>query len=319
MKFNSSHVCGLVTLTVWLALAAAPVRAGDIFIPTGPSNNIIAEYNTSGTLINPSLITTPDIGVVLTAGGNLFFLGDTISPPLPYSSFSQYTTAGAQVGTPWDTGVSAAPVEQTPFTASGNDLWEAAPDLEHVDTYFEWSMSGTLINTFPTTAIPVAFAVSGGNIFADFGTYVSEYTTSGTLVNPSLITGLQQSNSIAVSGSNILIDNATSGFFTGYISQYTTSGAPENLSLVTDLFGPSNIAIYGGNLFVESIFEEQQGGVSAIGEYTMSGTAVVAPLITNPTFGGGLGPFPFVVTPKPATWILAALGLLSLRLFRRRR
>ena len=86
---------------------------------------------------------------------------------------------------------------------------------------------------------------------------IGAYTTSGTVVNPSLIS-VSNPTSIAVSGSNLFVENGA----TGVISEYTTSGALVNASLVTGVFGPG-IAVSGSELFVTNY------GHGTVGEYAL--------------------------------------------------
>jgi len=101
---------------------------------------------------------------------------------------------------------------------------------------------------------------------------IGEYTTSGTPVNASLITGLTGPSGIAVSGSNLFVAN----FGNATIGEYTTSGTTVNASLITGLVEPSGIAVSGSNLFISYLV-----GTGGISEYTTSGTTVNVPLITG--------------------------------------
>lgn len=120
----------------------------------------------------------------------------------------------------------------------------------------------------------VATTGSGGSgdIFVTFqsGT-VGEYTTSGTPVNASLITGLGSATSIAASGGYLFITNS----WAGTIAKYTTSGALVNAALVSGLDTPWAIAVSGSDLFVASA----NGGT--IGEYTTAGAVVNENLISG--------------------------------------
>jgi hypothetical protein len=69
--------------------------------------------------------------------------------------------------------------------------------------------------------VPTGIAVSGADLFvanATTGT-IGEYTTSGTLVNAALITGLDNPSGIALSGSDLFVANANGS---GTIGEYTT-------------------------------------------------------------------------------------------------
>src|SRR5437773_1246306 len=78
---------------------------------------------------------------------------------------------------------------------------------------------------------------------------IGEYTTSGTTVNPSLVSGLGYPVGIATFGGNLFVTNFGSAG-TGTIGVYTTSGATVNASLVSGLNEPAGIATFGGLLYV---------------------------------------------------------------------
>jgi hypothetical protein len=126
------------------------------------------------------------------------------------------------------------------------------------------------------TALGTVFVVDRG-----FGTSegtIGAYTDSGATINASLITGLNEPLSVAVSGGFLYVTNSGNGT----IGKYTTSGATVNASLVTGLSNPQDIEISGGNLFVS------EAGNGRIGEYTTSGATVNASLITGLDYPIGL-------------------------------
>ena len=160
---------------------------------------------------------------------------------------------------------------------------------------------------------------------------ISEYTTSGTLVNPSLIPAINATG-IAVSGSNLFVTNiegtnASGG--SGTIGEYTTSGETVNASLVsqapiaTGLFVPIGIAVDGPNLFVADygsnlsgsnagdwISEYTTAGATVGGSFINSGNSVFVPgvIITGLSSVWSIA----IVVPEPSSMITAALGLLGL-------
>src|SRR6266550_2185804 len=75
---------------------------------------------------------------------------------------------------------------------------------------------------------------------------IAEYTNSGALVSPALISGLSYPQGIAVSGDKLFVAN----LLTGTISEFTTSGAVVNLALVPGLNAPGAIAVFGADLYV---------------------------------------------------------------------
>ena len=106
---------------------------------------------------------------------------------------------------------------------------------------------------------------------------IGEYTTSGTTVNASLVTGLSFPQGIAVSGGDLFVEN----FVGGTVGEYNaTTGAVINAALVTGLINPYGIAVSGGDLFVANYYN------ATVGEYTTSGATVNASLVT-----GLIGPY----------------------------
>jgi hypothetical protein len=173
---------------------------------------------------------------------------------------------------------------------------------------------------------------------------MSEYTTSGTTVNASLISGFSDPRGIAVLGSNLFVIN---NYNNGTIGEYTTSGTTINSTLarlgtMQSPGSPSAIAVNDSDIFVA---DQSRGTVS---EFTLSGTLVSASLITglttpeamtlsgddlfigqgNSTIGEyttsgatvnaslitGILPTAIVVVPEPsAIGLLAAASLLAYR------
>jgi hypothetical protein len=112
---------------------------------------------------------------------------------------------------------------------------------------------------------------------------IGEYTTTGSVVNPSLVSGLTYNFGIAVSGSNLFVANTNQINGDHIIGEYSTSGGVVNASLVSGLnSNPYGIAVSGPNLFV--VTYGNNGGTygAGVGEYTTSGAVV------NPSLVSGL-------------------------------
>jgi hypothetical protein len=312
MKISLLRAALRAILNGAILLCAAPSIAAEILVAQGYS---IGAYSTSGTAINTSLITgltAPGVNnVPIVASGNDVFIengpfGETIG---------EYTTAGATVNAAL---VSAYTLEDPgPIAVAGNDLWSIGLNSQFQQAIVEWNMSGTDIGSIPLApagGLPINITVSGGDVFADFGTTISEWTTSGALVNASLITvtGSSFIEGMAVSGSDIFLTNLVTGEQSAgvdWVSEYTTSGTLVNASLISGLVLPEEIAVYGGNLYVASPLPSS-GLAFNIGEYTTSGTTVNPSVLTLPEN------YPtdneaFVIVPEPASWVLAVFGLLS--------
>ena len=69
----------------------------------------------------------------------------------------------------------------------------------------EFSLSGQFMGYLPDSAGATAFAVSGNDMYVSFGSHIAEYTTSGQLLNPSVVSGLSYVAGIAVFTFNWLI------------------------------------------------------------------------------------------------------------------
>ncbi len=95
---------------------------------------------------------------------------------------------------------------------------------------------------------------------------VGEYTISGGTVNPSLVSGLDYPQGVAVSGSNLFVTNR----YGDTVGEYTTSGKTVDAALISGLSSPVGIAVSGSDVFVTN------PSIGTIGEYTTSGGTVNA-------------------------------------------
>ena len=128
--------------------------------------------------------------------------------------------------------------------------------------------------------------VSGQILVANYdGGTIAEYSTFGTLVNPALISGLNQPVRIAVFGDDVYVVNSGSGT----VGKYTTAGATVDAALITGLNRPFAIAVSedGAHLFVANNNDLTEGS-GTIGKYTTSGTLVNAAFIVGLTEVGGI-------------------------------
>ena len=115
-------------------------------------------------------------------------------------------------------------------------------------------------------------ATDGTNLYVADWTLgvIGEYTTSGGIVNPSLISGLTNPSAMAVSGTNLFVGDYNR------IGKYSTSGMMVNANLITSFIQSAwGLAVIGTNLFASSIY----GGT--IGKFTTDGATVNATLISG--------------------------------------
>jgi hypothetical protein len=305
----------IMALGVSLGAAVIPATAlgaaSEIFV-TNLGSDTIGEYTTSGATVNADLISHASPFAIAVSGSDLFFVsGDGVH---------EYTTSGTLVNVfTLGSGTGDLP-DQGAIVVSGSTLFAANTNDAKIN---EYTTSGTAVNASLVSDSQMStspgLALSGSDLFVAQVTTIGEYTTSGATVNAALVSGLNGATGIAVSGSDLFVENHN-----GVIGEYTTSGAVVNADLITlsnpggptaGGADPTAIAVSGSDLFIA------YGGLyGAIGEFTTSGATVNAELVSglnNPVgiaieaAAGGTGGTPAVPLP-PAAWSgLALLGGLA--------
>jgi hypothetical protein len=128
-------------------------------------------------------------------------------------------------------------------------------------------------------------AISGGKIYvANYGNgTIGEFDAkTGAVINPALVTGLEDPTGIAVSGDKLFVvyrNVPADQTGSGNVGEYTTSGETVNATLVKGLVSPWAIAVSGGNIFVAQ--DGLRANAGLVGEYTTAGATVNASLITG--------------------------------------
>jgi len=120
--------------------------------------------------------------------------------------------------------------------------------------------------------VGAAAGVARGQIFvSDWSSgKVGEWTTSGSSVNSSLITGLSEPNGIAASGGYLYVVNKQANT----IGKYTMSGQVVDASFITGLSGPTQLIASGTSLYVMNTSN------TTIGKYSTAGQTVSSAFIT---------------------------------------
>ena len=118
-------------------------------------------------------------------------------------------------------------------------------------------------------------------IFVSSSDMVSEYNFDGTLVNASLITGLNAPFGLALSGNSLYVVN----FVNGSVGEYdATSGVAINATLITGLSqAPTVLAVSGSNLYVVNSLP---GGVALYNATT--GASINPSFITGLSYPAGI-------------------------------
>jgi hypothetical protein len=119
----------------------------------------------------------------------------------------------------------------------------------------------------------VGIAVSGSDLYvADFSSgTVGQYTTSGTTINPSLITPSGRAYNLAVSGTSLFVISPEAET----VYNYTTSGDFVTSWQVTNSSYPTGLAVSGSDVFVTDF------GSKTVREYTTTGAIVNNALISG--------------------------------------
>lgn len=175
----------------------------------------------------------------------------------------------------------------------------------------KYDTSGHLITTSFTAAkfdtYRLAVSSDGSHLFVAGADSIGEYdTTTGTTINDTFITGLDNPYAISISGSKIYVANFGNGT-NGSIGEYTSDGTPINTALITGLTQLYDVADYGGKLFTVDYID------GLVGEYDDTSGASI-----NPSFITGLsGPLAIVAVPEPATWTLLTIAAILLSVRRR--
>jgi flagellar basal body rod protein FlgG len=200
------------------------VIGNDMFVVNQYSGSV-AEYTTSGSLVNGSLISSGlnNPWGLSSSGGNLYVANQATSVIDEYNTSGSLLNAVTTTGTPPDS------------AESGGDIFIPSP----VSGVSEYNSSGTLVNSFPTAPSIFDMAILGNDIFipSNVNGTIGEYTLSGQVINATLITGLDAPEGLAITGNDLYVVNDNK------VGEYTLSGQTINSSLITGLNGASYIDV----------------------------------------------------------------------------
>ena len=211
---------------------------------------------------------------------NVAQLTQTLSSIVFAPTITSSATASGLLGSAFSYQISATN-SPTSFGVSGNFI----PNLSFNPTTGILSGTLTAVGTYTLTVsannsggtgsqiITLVVTNTGPDLFAVNGNgfTIGGFTTSGSVINPAYITGLNGGNTLAIGGNFLYVAN----FYTHTISKYTTSGTLVNASLITGLGATFGIAVSGSNLYVANVT------TNTIDQYTTSGGLVKKGLITG--------------------------------------
>jgi len=195
-------------------------------------SNCVAEYSTSGKLLNPSFITGLTFPECMAISGTNLFVGQL-------NGIAEYTTSGQLVNSSLITGIQ----QPLGIAISGTNMF-VAQENSFVFSVGEYTTSGQTINDGLITGFldqPTDLVVSGTNLFIVTRQGVALCSTSGDLISGQYIfTGITAG--IALMGTNLFVSDAR----LQTISEFTTDAARVHVPLVTGVVEPYHFAIGNG-------------------------------------------------------------------------
>ena len=250
---------------------------GQIFVTTG-SDGIgrVSEYTTSGATINASLVTGRNLSPGIAVSGSTLFVTDNSAGTVAAYTTSGATLNTALISglsTPW--GIEASG-DKLYVVSGGNRVVGTIGEYTTSGAIVNASLvsgltnpegialsgsnlfvvyAGNHIGKYTTAGGPAhaplisgngfqfwrGIAVSGDKLFVtdvNAGT-ISEFTTSGAIVNATLVSGLNRPSDIEVFGGHLFVTNS----LTGSIGEYTMTGEVVNASLIAKSGSTYGIAI----------------------------------------------------------------------------
>jgi len=276
-------VCGL--------LAPTQNANGQIYIATSgasPGSGKIAEYSTSGTLINSSLVSGLDQPIGLALNGNNLLVGSGLS-----GAIGEYATSGATVNADLANVGTAGDI-----AVSGSHMFVAD---QHNGVYEFNTSGGASVGSIPLSEAR-GVAVLGGNLFVSLpnANVILEYSATGLAGPENVITAdLNHPLGLATDGTDLFVADDSDGT----IAEYDASGNLVNGSLISGLQGPYDLTISDGDIYVVN------GGNGTVGEYTTAGTTVNADLISGLSNPEGIVVVPQVSSaPDSPAWVFNVMG-----------
>jgi hypothetical protein len=139
------------------------------------------------------------------------------------------------------------------------------PDTLRRFVFLVFLVGLTTMGAIPACAFGQIFvtSITGGTI--------GEYSFSGTAINSTLISGLDNPHGLALSGNDLFVVIRN----TGIVAEYTTAGATVNATLITGFTTPSDITVSGNYLYVTD------DGTNTVGKFTTAGQVVNATLVSG--------------------------------------
>jgi hypothetical protein len=229
--------------------------------------------------VQKSLITGLHIPTLLATRGSDLFVLDTNG--VTSNVIGEYTTSGATINANLINLGNQVAIGG--FAVSGTDLYISAQNVITKTAFINrYTISDATINASWITGFDNsgALAVSGSNLFLCTGNGVVEYTTSGTLVNPTLITGLNLAGGIFVNFTPVgSLDSTANGVIQGWAYDPDISDSI-NVAISIDNGPATTIAAAAPRLDVQNAVGSPNHGFSytplnlSFGSHTVTAYAI---------------------------------------------
>jgi len=320
----------VVAICCWLVFSGLlrPATAQGEIVVLNPVNSSVAQYSDTGVLLNPTLISGLSAPTAIVASDSLLYILQQFpGAPFPNYTLGVYTASGTfvrNISTPLNTSTA-----NRIFAVNGSDA--AVVDVYNNMRGFSLAVASAWPSSVQVAPYPSdhssAIAISGSSIFVanrDSGT-VSQFSTQGSLINASLISGVSNLQSIAISGDRLFVSHVVNipASENTVVSEYTTAGDLINAELlrVPSVASFSELVVSGSSLFLryDSFFTPGKPTFrSAIGQFSITGEAVNPTLVDLGSLANANYPFLFAVVPEPSNMVLLGLGGIGLLLGGRR-
>jgi uncharacterized delta-60 repeat protein len=259
------------------------VSGSDLFVADSLAGTI-SEYTTSGAPVNLSLVSGLAEPVNIAASGSDLFVANFAGNVHGAATIGEYATSGTPVNPALITGLSFPSV-----AVSGSDLFVC-----NLNEIGEYTTAGATVDG-SLVVEPVgdaSIAVLGPDLFvANYGSTISEFTTSGAAVNDALVSGLDYPDGICVEAAQPA--GAATQLVFGQQAGNVTTGVPISPAITVAIEDQNGDLVSSDDSNVTLSIANGPPGAS------LSGTATIAAV-------DGVATFDDVLFNTPGTYALSA-------------
>ncbi|MEO6846304.1 MAG: PEP-CTERM sorting domain-containing protein [Chthoniobacterales bacterium] len=316
-QFPKFRAIQMAMIAALLALGSIGITHAQIYVAFGNSG-VVGTYSTSGSSVNSSFISIDHpYGINLNSGS--LYVGTLTSGQSTSAAVNRFNaTTGVAISAPLQS--YGAPVID--LALYGGNVYTAYFGNNNVGEYSatvpQSVVSHGIISGGLGSPRGVAFDAGGTLYVSSYsGGTVGTYTSTGTPINASLITGVTNPWGIAVDAAgNIYVGSDVSGSG-GSVGKYDIATHQFNASFITGLNRPLYLTLDGqGDLFVSMFGDTSSNG--SIGKFDTTTGLGNAQFITSLNGPTGIAIDPTVI-PEPSSVALISIGVLAFASWKTRR